>query len=325
MIEHQGCDGVLCVFPSTGRGFSSRPDSGFGSRPDASRPTRSGFGERGQPMQSCLFALTPVGPGHLACLHAGKPTVHRRSRSRSRSPPPRMSGASDITDREKASERSHSPKSRAAEYGVRVPHFSFVSVERDYLELVRRYPRLAIPADFSKVRAQWTQAPPGVQDSFGISMLRVDKPVRFEHDLDIMRESGNAVGEIPQEAGAGTGDRDSDNTGKAKREHRGVAQAGSTDQPGSSGVQYAVRVLLLQGLSQADRNAILLGPHHDGGSHMVHSLKFVTMRAYQDGSKRAGTPSALGGPWSAELDGGDPARCCSAVKAGVCCCFRGNT
>jgi hypothetical protein len=41
---------------------------------------------------------------------------------------------------------------------------------------------------------------------------------------------------------------------------------------------------------------------------MVHSLKFVTMRVSRDGGRRAGTPEALGGTWSRELDGGDTSR-----------------
>jgi hypothetical protein len=86
-------------------------------------------------------------------------------------------------------------------------------------------------------------------------------------------------------------------------------QAGAPgDVPVGAIKQWSVRVLLLQGLTSADREAILRGPHHEGGAHMVHSLKFVTMRVSREGSRRAGTPEALGGQWSRELDGGDPGR-----------------
>jgi hypothetical protein len=127
--------------------------------------------------------------------------------------------------------------------------------------------------------------PAAKADSFGTSTLRLDRHVRFEHDLDILQEEpSGAEGEPPPQA-------------SEKREAAAALPEGGT-------AQHVARVLILQGLSPADRDAILRGPHHEGGAHMVHSLKFVTMRVVE--GTRRGAVSALGGPWSAELDGGDP-------------------
>lgn len=79
------------------------------------------------------------------------------------------------------------------------------------------------------------------------------------------------------------------------------------------------QVLLLQGLSASARADVLLGPHHEGGVHLINALKFVAARytrqllpAEEGGRERdkpRGVLGALGGQWDPVLDGGDPNRC----------------
>lgn len=55
---------------------------------------------------------------------------------------------------------SHKPTSshaRAPEYNVKVASHSFVSLEREYMDLVHRYSRLYVPTDFSRSVSLWTQ------------------------------------------------------------------------------------------------------------------------------------------------------------------------
>ncbi len=89
----------------------------------------------------------------------------------------------------------------------------------------------------------------------------------------------------------------------------------------------------MQGLSASVRQDVLLGPHYEGGAHLLNALKFVAARFSRaaghapsstaggaaddkereardkDGKdKQRGVLGALGGAWVSELDGGDPER-----------------
>lgn len=88
-----------------------------------------------------------------------------------------------------------------------------------------------------------------------------------------------------------------------------------------------IQVLLVQGLSHSQRLDVLLGPHHEGGVHLLNALKFIAARfnrpqalasgtdereGKEQGStgkdRQRGVLGALGGAWDPELDGGNPER-----------------
>ncbi|KAL6579509.1 hypothetical protein OROMI_009725 [Orobanche minor] len=71
--------------------------------------------------------------------------------------------------------RLHSPvKEKRREYACKVFSFSFVQTERDYLSLDKRYPRLYVSSECSKVVVYW----PGKN-----LQLPLYTPVSFEHDF----------------------------------------------------------------------------------------------------------------------------------------------
>ena len=55
---------------------------------------------------------------------------------------------------------SHKPASthtRAPQYTVKIAGHSYVSLEREYMDLAHRYSRLYVPTDFSRSISLWTQ------------------------------------------------------------------------------------------------------------------------------------------------------------------------
>lgn len=62
--------------------------------------------------------------------------------------------------------------------------------------------------------------------------------------------------------------------------------------------------MLLCGLTAGQVQAVVVGPAHAGGHHLSSVLKFVALRD----ATRPADVMALGGAWSKEIDGGDPAR-----------------
>lgn len=68
-----------------------------------------------------------------------------------------------------------------------------------------------------------------------------------------------------------------------------------------------VQVLVAQGLSSSQRDAIIRGAHNEAGTHLANALKFIAAKVTREG-ERHGVLCALGGPWDPQLDGGDPAR-----------------
>jgi hypothetical protein len=181
------------------------------------------------------------------------------------------------------------------EYGFRVPGFPYSSpARRDYVELLRRYPKLVVPYDLSRVVHSWVALPtggwarPGGTDSLGSATVPLDAVARFEHEVS----AEVATSEEAEAAG----------------KPYWVADAWSAvGAAAGDGVRYGVRVLLLQGLSRAERDAVARGPHKEGGVHLVHALKFVTARFTMPSQQsRRGVLGALGGWWDPERDGGDP-------------------
>ncbi len=78
--------------------------------------------------------------------------------------------------------------------------------------------------------------------------------------------------------------------------------------PGAASTPAWPQVVLVEGLTPAARDAVLRGPHHEGGAHLLSALKFVAARYSREGEKR-GVLGALGGPWDPDMDGGEPDRC----------------
>jgi hypothetical protein len=62
--------------------------------------------------------------------------------------------------------------------------------------------------------------------------------------------------------------------------------------------------VLLCGLTSTQVQAVVVGPAHAGGHHLSSVLKFVALRD----AVRPSDVMPLGGAWSKDIDGGDPAR-----------------
>jgi len=134
--------------------------------------------------------------------------------------------------------------------------FSFVDVERDYLNLRRRHPKLYISEDFTLLRAHWTS----------LSQAQLD--VNLDHLVPVHC------------------DFDKDKLEK-KPEHHVLSP--DSFAPNTHTV-FTARVMVLCGALDTQPSA-----------HLSQGLKFLV------GKEERSELVALGGPWSKEKDGGDPA------------------
>ncbi|XP_010666964.2 protein SHORT ROOT IN SALT MEDIUM 1 isoform X3 [Beta vulgaris subsp. vulgaris] len=169
--------------------------------------------------------------------------------------------------RREALHRVHSPvKEKRREYVCKVYTSRLVDVERDYLSLDKRYPRLYISSDFSKVVVNWPR------ENLKLPMCT---PVSFEHDF-VEDESGTDQKELSA--------KHSD-TIFANAEHRSTV--------------WNAKMILMSGLSRSATEDLSSEKTSDDRiPHICNLLRFAVL-------KKDRTLMAIGGPWDA-VDGGDP-------------------
>ncbi|XP_068641295.1 protein SHORT ROOT IN SALT MEDIUM 1-like [Aristolochia californica] len=177
--------------------------------------------------------------------------------------PPRR----DSPLRRDASHRRHSPvKEKRREYVCKVVPSCLVDVERDYLSISKRYPRLFISPEFSKLVVHWPN---------GTMSLSFHTPVSFEHELV---EADDKVEKEP------TTDSSAEESEKSK----------------SRTTVWNAKVLLMSGISSTSLDELCAGKSSDDRiAHVNSILRFALLR--KDRSFLA-----VGGPWNATIDGGDP-------------------
>ncbi|TVU07901.1 hypothetical protein EJB05_41277, partial [Eragrostis curvula] len=101
-----------------------------------------------------------------------------------------------ISPRRDAVHRHRSPvKEIKREYVCKVFPFRLVDGERDYLSLTKRYPRLAVSPDFSKIVLNWTK------ENLDIPLYT---PVSLEHDIHEVDESVDERSVISSEKSSST-------------------------------------------------------------------------------------------------------------------------
>uniref|UniRef100_A0A803MVH1 EF-hand domain-containing protein n=1 Tax=Chenopodium quinoa TaxID=63459 RepID=A0A803MVH1_CHEQI len=169
--------------------------------------------------------------------------------------------------RREALHRIHSPvREKRKEYTCKVYTSSLVDVERDYLSLDKRYPRLYISPDFSKVVVNW----PRVN-----LKLPMHTPVSFEHDF-----VEDASGAVQKELSTKHSD-----TNTANPERRGTV--------------WNAKMILMSGLSRGATEDLCSEKLSDDRiPHICNLLRFAVL-------KKDRSLMAIGGPWDA-VDGGDP-------------------
>lgn len=169
--------------------------------------------------------------------------------------------------RREALHRIHSPvREKRREYACKVYTSSLVDVERDYLSLDKRYPRLYISPDFSKVVVNW----PRVN-----LKLPMHTPVSFEHDF-----VEDASGAVQKELSTKHSDTDLSN-------------------PERRSIVWNAKMILMSGLSRSATEDLCSEKNSDDRiPHICNLLKFAVL-------KKDRSLMAIGGPWDA-VDGGDP-------------------
>lgn len=167
--------------------------------------------------------------------------------------------------RPEALHRRHSPVKRR-EYFCKVYSSSLVEIERDYLSLDRRYPRLFISPECSKVVVNWPK---------GNLKLSLHTPVSFEHDF-VEGEAATALKRLSSKPSAGEPE---------KSEH------GMTI--------WNAKMILMSGLSRNSLEELSSDRNYDDRiPHICNMLRFAVL-------KLENSLMTIGGQWDS-VDGGDP-------------------
>ncbi|KAK4373430.1 hypothetical protein RND71_008814 [Anisodus tanguticus] len=162
-------------------------------------------------------------------------------------------------------DRRHSPVKRR-EYFCKVYSSSLVEIERDYLSLDRRYPRLFISPECSKVVVNWPK---------GNLNLSLQTPVSFEHDF-VEGEAATALKRLSSKPSAGEPE---------KSEH------GMTI--------WNAKMILMSGLSRNSLEELSSDRNYDDRiPHICNLLRFAVL-------KLDNSLMTIGGQWDS-VDGGDP-------------------
>ncbi|XP_044981802.1 protein SHORT ROOT IN SALT MEDIUM 1-like [Hordeum vulgare subsp. vulgare] len=201
------------------------------------------------------------------------PGERRRSSVRSEKPLRRLSPRRGVLH------RPRSPvKQIKREYICKIFPFRLVDAERDYSSLTKRYPRLVISPDVSKVVLNW---PKGNLD------LSMRTPVSLEHDIQEMDD---------------------------KADERTVLSSEKLYSTSTPDTVWNVKVLLMSGMSNsAFADICSLRSAEERIVHWNNVLKFAVF-------KKGHALIAIGGPWSAVIDGGDPLTDCSClVRTAIRC------
>ncbi|GFS39133.1 ATP/GTP-binding protein family [Actinidia rufa] len=171
--------------------------------------------------------------------------------------------------RHEALHRRHSPvKEKRREYDCKVYSSSLVDVERDYLSLDKRYPRLFISPECSKVVVNWPAEN---------LKLPIYTPVSFEHDF--VEEDGGAENKEPPAI------TPADEPVKFKSE--------------SAATVWNAKMILMSGLSQNAVEELSSEKSYDDRiPHFCNILRIAVL-------KKDNALMAIGGPWDT-VDEGDP-------------------
>ncbi|KAK7274864.1 hypothetical protein RIF29_15964 [Crotalaria pallida] len=163
--------------------------------------------------------------------------------------------------------RHHSPvKEKRRDYVCKVYPSCLVDIERDYLSLDRRYPRLFVSPEFSKAVVNWPKAN---------LELSIHTPVSFEHDFI--------------EDASATEPRDSSN--KLLMEQPPCSEPRNT--------VWNAKIILMSGLSRTALEELSSDKLIDDRvPHICNFLRFAVL-------KKDHSFTAVGGPWEPS-DGGDP-------------------
>ncbi|KAK3037780.1 hypothetical protein RJ639_030699 [Escallonia herrerae] len=169
--------------------------------------------------------------------------------------------------RHEASHRRRSPvKEKQREYVCKVYSSTLVDVERDYLSIDKRYPRLFISPECSKVVVKWPREN---------LKLSIHTPVSFEHDF------------AEEEYAA----REKVSSNKSSAVEPVKPECGST--------VWNAKMILMSGLSQNSLDELSSDRSYDDRiPHFCNMLRFAIL-------KKDNRFLAIGGPWDA-VDRGDP-------------------
>uniref|UniRef100_A0A7I4AB36 EF-hand domain-containing protein n=1 Tax=Physcomitrium patens TaxID=3218 RepID=A0A7I4AB36_PHYPA len=222
----------------------------------------------------------------------------------------KMSPAGDRDDRSRkesprrdTSYKHASPsKEKRREYVCKIEPYSLVDLERDYSSVSKRYSKLYVVPDFSKVVACWVNR--DVE-------LPINKPISFEHDaVDIEDE-----GESNKEAPPNIFDKAIPSSASAI-----TPSIPTSSKPALQTTVWNAKVMLMSGLNYEAYAEFLSDKSTDDKPAHVHNLlKFVALR------KDRSAIMAAGGRWDEELDGGDPTNGDSALIKAAIRCTRDST
>ncbi|XP_024390873.1 uncharacterized protein [Physcomitrium patens] len=223
----------------------------------------------------------------------------------------KMSPAGDRDDRSRKESprrdtsynRHASPsKEKRREYVCKIEPYSLVDLERDYSSVSKRYSKLYVVPDFSKVVACWVNR--DVE-------LPINKPISFEHDaVDIEDE-----GESNKEAPPNIFDKAIPSSASAI-----TPSIPTSSKPALQTTVWNAKVMLMSGLNYEAYAEFLSDKSTDDKPAHVHNLlKFVALR------KDRSAIMAAGGRWDEELDGGDPTNGDSALIKAAIRCTRDST
>ncbi|VAI89760.1 unnamed protein product [Triticum turgidum subsp. durum] len=168
--------------------------------------------------------------------------------------------------------RHRSPiKEIKREYLCKVLPFRLVDDERDCLSLTKRYPRLSVIPDFSKIVLNWAK------ESLNLSL---HTPVSLEHAIC----------------------EDDD-----KADESALVSSENTSSIKTPETIWNAKVLLMSGMSNgAFADITSMRSTDERVVHLNNILKFAVF-------KKDRSLLAIGGPWNAALDGGDPLVDCSCL------------
>ncbi|XBI11377.1 hypothetical protein VPH35_138454 [Triticum aestivum] len=168
--------------------------------------------------------------------------------------------------------RHRSPiKEIKRDYLCKVLPFRLVDDERDCLSLTKRYPRLSVIPDFSKIVLNWAK------ESLNLSL---HTPVSLEHAIC----------------------EDDD-----KADESALVSSENTSSIKTPETIWNAKVLLMSGMSNgAFADITSMRSTEERVVHLNNILKFAVF-------KKDRSLLAIGGPWNAALDGGDPLADCSCL------------
>nr|XP_024373654.1 uncharacterized protein LOC112281406 isoform X1 [Physcomitrium patens]PNR55140.1 hypothetical protein PHYPA_006034 [Physcomitrium patens] len=232
-------------------------------------------------------------------------------RKRDRSPGQRashdrkMSPSGDRDDRNRkesprrgTSYRHASPsKEKRREYVCKIEPYSLVDLERDYASVCKRYAKLYVVPEFSKLVACWVTR--DVE-------LPINEPISFEHDAVDIEDEGESIKEAPPNIS----DKAFPSSASAI-----TPSSPTSSKPALRTTVWNAKVMLMSGLSSDAYSEFFSDKStEDKPAHIHNLLKFVALR------KDRSAIMAAGGRWDEELDGGDPTDGDSAlIKTAIRC------